>query len=77
MSRSDMQREPGIIAGPCDEFAKTVIRNTRAGVLRNGMNNLGLAALNQYPGDRLADGPALRDGMKMTLAPGTGVENEI
>ncbi len=75
--RSDMQRKLGIIAGPCDELAKAAVRKAGAGILRDGMDDVGFAALDEYRGDDFADRPTKRDGVKMTLALGAGVDDKI
>jgi len=49
--RSNMQPELGIIAGPQDEVAKTTFRDTRTGILRNGVDHVAFAALDKDVGD--------------------------
>ena len=70
MSRRDptCSASSGIIAGPQHQIAKAAVRDAGTSILRNGMNDVGFAALDQYFGDHFADGSALRDGVKMTLA---------
>jgi hypothetical protein len=46
-----MQPELGIIAGPQDEDAKTTFRDTRTGILRNGVDHVAFAALDKDVGD--------------------------
>ena len=77
LSRADPQRELGIVDGASDQLAKTAIRKAGAGVVGDGTDDVGFAALDQYFGDRFADRSTMRDGLKMTLALGTGVGNEV
>src|SRR5258708_3430742 len=69
--RSNMQRKLGIIASSHDEFAKAAIRNAGTSILRNGMDDVRLTALDEYFGDCFANCSTLRDCVKMTLALGT------
>ena len=77
MPRSNMHRQLGVIAGSCDEFAKTAIRKTGTGILRNGADDVGFTALDQNFGDDFADASTARDGVKMALSLGTGVGDKI
>ncbi len=64
--RSNMQRQPGVVARARHEFTKTLIRNAGTGIFGNGVDNDSFTALDEYFGDDFADGSALRDGVKMT-----------
>ena len=77
MPRSNKQRKLGIIASSHDEFAKATIRNAGASILRNGMDDVRLTALDEYFGDYFANCSTLRDCVKMTLALGTCVDDKI
>ena len=74
---SDMQRELGVVAGPRDELAEAAVRKPGAGILRDRMDHVPFAAIDQDLGDDLADGPAFRDRVEVALALGTGADGKI
>ena len=45
---SNLQRKLGIAAGSHHEFAKAVVRNAGTGILRNGVDDNGFTALDEY-----------------------------
>src|SRR5579863_3124737 len=74
---SNKQRQLGIVAGPLDEVVKAAIRNAGAGILGNGMDDEGFAALDEYLGDYLADCSTPRDCVEMPLALGVCADSKI
>jgi hypothetical protein len=77
VAQSNMQRELGIVAGARDELAKAAIRKAGAGIPGNRMDDVGFTALDEYFGDDFADCSPKRDGVKMALALGAGVDHKI
>ncbi len=77
VAHSDPQRELRIVDGASDQLAKAAIRKAGAGVVGDRADDFGLAARDEDFGDRFADRSTMRDGLKMILALGTGVGNQV
>jgi len=74
---SDVQRKIGVQLTPFDKLAKASLRDSRAGVLREGTYDNGFAALDENFGDCLADGSTLGNCVKVALALRLSARDEI
>ena len=76
-ARADMHRQCVVAARSFHQHAKAGVREARAGVLGDGVDDLLIAARHQHLGDSLAQRLALGDGGEVLLALLVGVGDEV